>query len=689
MGSSSNPMQQHHKKQRKKEKIKNVQQRAQQRDERVLETKTVQSVKDEIKKYERRKGHLQPTEQQKLQRLQKELKMLQEAEIEAKKKAQQQQQQYELDNRYVQKRDNRQELDDPRKSVYYDERFNPYGAPPPGKPRLYHQRGGGVTMDIRFAVVPGQEEEPLPIPPPPPLPKQSQSQRQERQDHRNNPPPPSRLSDDKSSKDKEQAKEEDSEKQQHQEQKQQPREEESKEAIQQQQQQQQQKPKVVDANAVPSLPPPSEAVQRAQRRRRNQEGGGIMADIWASNEEVEYERQVNQIDLEADDWGTNSIKKKKNKKDKKKKLPIQFHYQDRSGQVQGPFDKQQMKGWIDAGYFPSDTLIKTNRKDEWVPIDDVPAFQEQQQVNPNKDTTEQSIEDRIAALRNQNDDHDNDDNDEEGVSLQARIAALKGNSQPQESSADQANDGKEEEDGIQARIAALRGNGPASIQQNQPNSSMEESGDVPYVMAEGDADGVAPYPVDVDDEDDIEAGVAPYPVDDNDEEAGGVAPYQIDEDDADGVAAYPVDDQDDSMAAYPVDADDVDVAYPVDEPYPGGEDLAYPVTDAYPVGDEDGAVGDNGLAYDASVPGSYPTTEGVDVPPPKKTIKVDKALVAFLPSHLQNKKRKAVDPSSSTKTHTNAKKKTKPTPETTVVGKAEANGTDDDYDKFMEEIDGL
>jgi hypothetical protein len=79
------------------------------------------------------------------------------------------------------------------------------------------------------------------------------------------------------------------------------------------------------------------------------------------------------------------------------------------------------------------------------------------------------------------------------------------------------------------------------------------------------------------------------------------------------------------------------------------------------------------------------------LPPPKKTIKVDKALVAFLPSHLQNKKRKAADPSSSTKTSTNAKKKIKPSFDTTVTkGKEKASGTDDgDYDKFMEEIDGL
>merc|ERR1712183_58951 len=61
-------------------------------------------------------------------------------------------------------------LGDPRKSVYYDERLNPYGAPPPGKPRLYHRRWGGVTLNPHEAVVPGEEHVPPPPPPPPPQP---------------------------------------------------------------------------------------------------------------------------------------------------------------------------------------------------------------------------------------------------------------------------------------------------------------------------------------------------------------------------------------------------------------------------------------------------------------------------------------------------------------------------------------
>ena len=75
---SSNPMQAHHRAQRKKQIQKNKEQRIKARDQRVVETKTVKDIQEEISKLRRRKN-LQVAEQQKLQRLEKELRLVQAA----------------------------------------------------------------------------------------------------------------------------------------------------------------------------------------------------------------------------------------------------------------------------------------------------------------------------------------------------------------------------------------------------------------------------------------------------------------------------------------------------------------------------------------------------------------------------------------------------------------------------------
>ena len=71
-------MQAHHRKQRKKEAERNKKQRIKARDERVVETKTVSGIREEIKKLKYRKN-LQSGEKQKLERLEKELKLVKEA----------------------------------------------------------------------------------------------------------------------------------------------------------------------------------------------------------------------------------------------------------------------------------------------------------------------------------------------------------------------------------------------------------------------------------------------------------------------------------------------------------------------------------------------------------------------------------------------------------------------------------
>ena len=721
----SNPMQEHHKKQRQRQVQKNKQQRSKARDEKVVQTKTVESVKEEIRALEKRGKHhkLQAPEEQKLQRLKKELKLVQEA-AEAAKKAQAEQ---EHASRFQPKQRSLTELDDPRKSVYYDAQFNPYGAPPPGKPRLYHQRGGGVTMDIRMAVVPGEEEPPPPPPPPQP------TEQQRHQHHKPSPsrPPPGpqqsvtssspRPTQSPPSKQEAKPPQEEAAPSTDEEEKSEEKNEEPSASTEQETKKLSPKKPV----AIPSLPPASQAVQRTQRCRK-QAG---MADIWASNEEVEYERQINNIDVEADDVGS-SLKTKKTKKHKKKKVPLEYYYQDRAGQVQGPFTKSQMMGWMEAGYFPLDTtMVKTSRNEDWIPMGDVTSLQKQKAA-PEKS----SVEDRVAALKNGGATNVQDEDEAEGMSIQARIAALKGGApkEPQEDAeamsvqariaalkgeAPKAQEDDTEQDSnnessIEDRIAALRGQAPGPNQPDDDNMALRPS--YPEDDNQESEMGVAPYPAAaVDDQD---GGVAPYPaVEDGDAsgvatypvapyhatgheaedlvEAYSVAPYPVAEEDNDGgVLAYPVapyptgdgDDDDMAVAAYPTEHAEDDgavAAYPTDTAYPAGDDLAYPVTDAYPTGEEDGGM-DATEAYPP--PASGVAVEETAVAAPKKTIKVDSALVAFLPSHLQAKKRKSNE---------SAKESTVPRPKKVKASPAAADGgngqSKDDYDKFMEEIEGL
>ena len=69
-------MQAHHRQQRKKQLQRNKEQRIKARDEKVVQTKTISSVKEEIFALKKRGKNLQPGEVQKLQRLEKELKRI-------------------------------------------------------------------------------------------------------------------------------------------------------------------------------------------------------------------------------------------------------------------------------------------------------------------------------------------------------------------------------------------------------------------------------------------------------------------------------------------------------------------------------------------------------------------------------------------------------------------------------------
>ncbi len=626
MAKSDNPMQAHHRQKRQKEVQKNKQQRIKARDEKVVQTKTLSEVQEEIRKVKQRKN-LQLSEQQKLQRLEKELKLLKAAAAAATTAGQPKTQ---LQQEPVKPLT---ELDDPRKSVYYDEKLNPYGAPPPGKPRLYHQRGGGVTMDIRFAVVPGEE---LPPPPPPALPSrppQNFSRTQEsytgsRPHHsfRNTPPSDQKQnhlhlenSNDKNSEIESGQKD---------------------------------KETLRDAPLVaPTLPPPSKAVQRVRR-------GKPSVDIWASNDEVEYERRANQVDLEADDIGAAATKPKP----KKKKSPLEIYYQDRSGQVQGPYPKAQMQGWLAAGFFLPNTMVKTNRNDTWLPIAELPALQQEEPSQKQGKDRERNIsalkqgntiEDRIAALKKE-------------PSVEERIAALRQQDHVTEAGSDDTSSH------VQDRIATLRA---VQVPQSEdadahlPLPPLQKNKIPPPYPMDDDNDDLA-YPVDEDlgPQGTGEGGMSPPP------------PYPFDGDDMPGAAPYPIAEE---PLDYPIDDGDEayteGVTYPANTPYQVPDEEEYPITDTYPVIDNYPTTADVDIEYPAG--STNDNTSVYPMPSPqteqqKKVVKVDKEVVAFMPSHLHNRKRKSA-----------AQISTKPKKIKQVMQPQPPQNKD--YDKFMEEIEDL
>jgi len=431
-----NPIEAHRRKQHKKQVKKNKEARIKERDEKVKESKTVGEVKTEIKEFEKRHKHQldQHAIKSKLDRLKKELKLVQEAD----ELRQQQQAAQPPKNQYAnQNALNRNfvKLDRPEMSVYYDKMYNPYGAPPPGKPMLFHKYGGGVTMNIQQAIVPGEQPFPqtsagngmmMGNPPPnnnsvlqatplQPSPRsysrpqhhnqhQQLPQAQQQKQHKTKPqsPPPLPPPPPPSPPPKEEEEEEDST-----------------------------APKI-SKDDIPNLPAPSEAVRRSQKtRRRGMRNGGdeLTADIWASNEEVVYEKIVHQVDLEN---ATATLQADEQEL---------WHYQDATGNIQGPFPTEHMASWYDLGYFPPSTKVKkTGKHADFVTLGTLGKHVFQ---NPAGDIA------KITKHKKKN-------------SAAAAVAATKANKKQQQ---------KEQEDSeIQARIAALKQHSQKQQQQNDTNN---------------------------------------------------------------------------------------------------------------------------------------------------------------------------------------------------------------------------
>ncbi len=195
MTKSSNPIDIHRRQQRKKEVQKNKSKRISIRDAKVAETKSIQEIENEIKKLQKSKDDnqildihnnndvdtsintsnstankfLDHKEKQKLQRLNKELKIAQKAQEQRIIEAEEQRKiQQELETKLKQSQKGIKQLNEAKfkygkYSVYYDKVMNKYGAPPPGKPMLYWKKGSGdsdkkeMTMHIYEADIPEEE----------------------------------------------------------------------------------------------------------------------------------------------------------------------------------------------------------------------------------------------------------------------------------------------------------------------------------------------------------------------------------------------------------------------------------------------------------------------------------------------------------------------------------------------------
>jgi len=158
------PTDAHHRQQRKKQAQKNKSKRISERDAKVAQTGTVDNVQEEINQLEKKKqnqeGFLQRKEKQRLERLQKELKIVTNAqEVRAKEAEERRALKLEEEKKLMKTKEgvermNEEKFKFAKYSIYYDEQMNPFGAPPPGKPMLYWRNGGGTTMQLHEAQIP-------------------------------------------------------------------------------------------------------------------------------------------------------------------------------------------------------------------------------------------------------------------------------------------------------------------------------------------------------------------------------------------------------------------------------------------------------------------------------------------------------------------------------------------------------
>lgn len=642
----------YHKQQRQKEIKKNKAKRIAERDAKVAESASLQDIQSQIQKLEKQKayqnGHLDNKDVRKLERLQKELKIVKASEEERKRKAEERAKlEWEQEKKRMASKEgveelNAQKFQKSKASVYYDAVLNPFGAPPPGKPMMYHKRGGGTTMNIREASIPqhlrsGKEddtdEEDLYEPP---YSQQRGVLKQEyhRDDHRTfqrveskrdvpppvpskPPPPPPPIP---------------------------PQEVPTKPVG------------MKKGDGPPVLPTPSEAVQRLNKKGKKKKA--LDADIWASTDELLYEGTLEDVHDDkdkqepqysnkrkrkagedgerfdplcpadegyADYRSSEQIKRSTNAKKKKDvegaTIKCSWHYIDQGGNVQGPFSSEQMSGWRQVGFFPDNTMVRNGTGTEFVEISSVDLMTGE--LLHNETEASQYVEDRIAALRAE---HLETVMDKEDGGVDDRIAALRAELQSKV-------EGGEENEEYDQEVDHMR-HSETMLRDVEPNEHAAAGPTFPN-----------------------EEAVPSYPLADTTEEYND---------------EYPVPDDDVGNESIPYPAD---IDYPVDYSYPD-TDTAYA-----PYPNTDAEFHRNGHEEEIA-PYYYDAKEDEvtdEVQAPKKVYTGDSAVVKMVPSNIRNRRQKVIKPKKAILKKGDEQSKQN----------HDHKALTDDYEDFMSEVQAL
>lgn len=355
----------------------------------------------------------------------------------------------------------------------------------------------------------------------------------------------------------------------------------------------------------------------------------------------EVGKEVDDDDDDDGGGGGGDGKKNRNLND----IVCHWHYIDQSGYVQGPFSSEQMMGWNQAGFFPSNTLVKNGQDGRFVELGLVDLEKgtlknesvEEQEGEDNDIIEEEGVEDRIARLKQS---MLEDEKDVYGV--EDRIAALKHSNDVEE---------RTSASGIEDRIAALKSQQSEQLQsttyfmENQgepaaypveiPNS-YDQKEPPAYPLEESyDYDQEEPptYPVDESYHDNQEEEPAAYPVDES---------YHQNQEE---LPAYPVDESyyqnQEEPPAYPVDESyyqnqEEPPAYPVEASYDYDDAIPYPTQVPYPIAQEEEEPQKQQPRTCPSMEyPNYPMPNPPSSSPPKSIYQGDKEVVGLIPSNIQ------------------------------------------------------
>ena len=314
-------------------------------------------------------------------------------------------------------------------------------------------------------------------------------------------------------------------------------------------------------------------------------------------------------------------------------MHTQWYYKDMSGVIQGPYTTDQMLQWNQAGYFPISTLVSGgNNFGPWKALKDIKQLYEQNSVtsmkfSPTSDVSS-SVQDRIAALRNSRDMHNDDEDgivDDVDVSLQMRIAALKAAPLHSVATPDPHTSGKSYDSCNRATSTVGSEhdqNKAVATTTDRCDIKMNEKANVDsrITSESGDYNALLPSlpPPASKNEAMVRENLLLYPVDDDDNVSYPIGDYTSNVENADDTFEnhYQLEYGAADNEAHIHDEDDIPVTGDYSE-NSLNENSDYPVTSFYDNGDS--------------------RSDSADVDQPKKRIKVDDAVVALVPSCIRKR----------------------------------------------------